>query len=143
MTQYQIKRALRGSGRKATPQRLAIAAALEGMEAHFTPRMLHAKLRLKHPEIGLVTVYRTLNLLAEDGLICRMGRSGGACSYASCPPKHHHHIICVSCSKVVDFEACGLEEMERKLMCETGFIIADHSLEFTGLCRSCQIRGTE
>jgi Fur family ferric uptake transcriptional regulator len=65
MTPLESKRRkLRGSGSKATPQRLSILEAIDGMRAQFTPRQLHDRLRDKHPDIGLVTVYRTLTLLA-------------------------------------------------------------------------------
>ena len=108
MTQLEFKRRkLRGSGRKATPQRLSILEAIDGMRAQFTPLQLYEHLQKKYPNIGLVTVYRTLNLLAECGLVCRMGSSGRSRSYAHSPEVHHHHLLCTGCNKVVDIASCG------------------------------------
>ena len=78
MTPREIKKRLKCSGRKATPQRLAILATVERMKSHFTPQQLLDKLRKTHPDIGLVTVYRTLKLLADSDLVCRMERAGSA-----------------------------------------------------------------
>jgi Fur family transcriptional regulator, ferric uptake regulator len=138
VTQREIRKRLKGSGFKATPQRMAILAAVEEMASQFTPRQLLAKLRSKHPDIGLVTIYRTLKLLADSGLVCRMERSGAAQTYARSPSEHHHHLVCTSCNRVVDVESCGLRELEDKLAAETGFTILDHHVEFEGLCRECQ-----
>ncbi|RJO60453.1 MAG: transcriptional repressor [Dehalococcoidia bacterium] len=132
------RRKLHGSGCKATPQRLSVLEAVDGMRAQFTPQQLYERLQKQHPDIGLVTVYRTLKLLAESGLICRMGYSGRSQSYARRPQEHHHHLVCAGCDKVVNVSSCGLGEMERKLASETGFAISDHHLEFMGLCRQCR-----
>jgi Fe2+ or Zn2+ uptake regulation protein len=139
MTPLEIKRRkLHGSGRKATPQRLSILEAIDGMRAQFTPRQLYERLCKNHPDIGLVTVYRTLTLLAESGLVCRMGYSGRSQSYARRPQEHHHHLVCAGCDRVVDVSSCGLGELGEKLARDTGFAISDHHLEFVGLCRQCQ-----
>jgi Fur family ferric uptake transcriptional regulator len=139
MTPLESKRRkLRGSGSKATPQRLSILEAIDGMRAQFTPQQLYDWLQKKHPGIGLVTVYRTLKLLDESGLVCRMGCSGRSQSYARRPHEHHHHLVCTGCNKVVDVASCGLRELGEKLARETGFAISDHHLEFMGLCRQCQ-----
>ncbi len=138
MTPREIRQRLKVSGRKATPQRLAILAAVERMKSHFTPQQLREKLHRTHPDIGLVTVYRTLKLLADSGLVCRMERAGSAQTYARRPSEHHHHLVCTSCNRVVDVSSCGLRELEKKLAAETGFAIRDHRLEFEGICRECQ-----
>lgn len=139
MTPLGLKRRkLRGGGNKITPQRLAVLKAIDGMESQFTPQELYRKLSAEHPEVGLATVYRTLKLLAESGLVCLMGYNGQSQSYARSPEQHHHHLVCSGCDKVVDIESCGLDELEKKLACETGFAISEHHLEFRGLCRSCQ-----
>jgi Fe2+ or Zn2+ uptake regulation protein len=139
MTPLEIKRRkLHGSGCKATPQRLSILKAIDGMRAQFTPRQLYQRIQKNYPDIGLVTVYRTLNLLAETGLICRMERTGKSQSYARRPEQHHHHLVCAGCDKVVDIASCGLAELEQKLARDTGFAISEHHLEFMGLCQQCQ-----
>lgn len=139
MTKTDIKRRrLHGSGCKATPQRMSILQAIDGMPSQFTPQELYEHLQQTHPDIGLVTVYRTLKLLTQSGMVCRMAQNGRAQSYASHPQEHHHHLVCTGCNKVVDIAACSLKNMEKQLARETGFAISDHHLEFTGLCRRCQ-----
>ena len=139
MTLFETKcRKLHRNGCKATPQRLVILQAIDGMQAQFTPQELYQRLQQTHPDIGLVTVYRTLKMLALSGLVCRMGQCGRAQSYARRPQQHHHHLVCSGCNKVVDVVDCGLEKLEKRLAQDTGFIISDHHLEFVGLCRQCQ-----
>ena len=132
------RRKLRGSGRKATPQRLAILETIDGMRAQFTPQQLYERLQKNHPDIGLVTVYRTLTLLADSGLVCHIGFCGRSQSYARRPQEHHHHLVCTACNRVVNVASCGLGDLEKKLARDTGFAISDHHLEFAGLCRQCQ-----
>jgi Fur family ferric uptake transcriptional regulator len=144
MTQLELKRRkLRGKGNKATPQRMSIIKAIDRMKAQFTPQELYEEIRKNHPEIGLVTVYRTLKLLAESGMVCRMGHAGSAQSYARRPEEHHHHLICTACNKVVNIMGCGVEGLEEKLSRETGFVISEHHLEFMGLCQDCQKLASE
>jgi Fur family ferric uptake transcriptional regulator len=139
MTQTESKRRkLHVGGNKATPQRMSIIKAIDGMKSQFTPQELYEKLHDDHPEIGLVTVYRTLKLLADSGMVCRMGHAGSAQSYARRPAEHHHHLICTVCNKVINIMGCGVEGLEEKLSRETGFAITEHHLEFIGICGDCQ-----
>ncbi|MCL2281146.1 MAG: transcriptional repressor [Dehalococcoidia bacterium] len=143
MNQLSYKRqTFHSNGRKATQQRLIILQAIENLQGQFTPQSLYSSLQQTHPEIGLVTVYRTLKLLVENNLVCHMGQHGRSQNYArspnSYPQQHHHHIICTQCNKVVDITHCKLEEMVQELARDTGFDINGHRLEFMGRCRQCQ-----
>ena len=84
-----------------------------------------------------MTVYRTLDVLAELGIICKV-RVGSSHSYVIGPLEHHGHLICSECGKVIDFGDCNLGELERRLSAETGFQIESHLLEFLGRCAGCQ-----
>jgi len=133
----------RNNGNRATRQRRFILHAIENMSGQFTPQELHSLLQRTHPEIGLVTVYRTLKLLSEKNLLCTMGQNGRSQSYVRRPScssaqQHHHHLVCTRCKMVVDITSCGLESMEQKLAAATGFTISEHRLEFMGLCCQCQ-----
>jgi len=137
-TQKKIESTLRQRGYKITPQRRSIIGAIIGANEHLTPTAIHEKVHLEHPSIGLVTVYRTLEMLAELGLICETHAGGSCRSYLMRrPAEHHHHLICSDCGKVIDFTDCGLGELERKLTEETRFKISGHLLEFLGQCREC------
>jgi len=135
--------ALKRHGHKLTPQRRAVIHALTSNQDHLTPAAIFDTVSQDHPGIGLVTVYRTLKLLAELGLICELHTSDNCPSYTAGTPQHHHHLICSGCGKVVDFTGANIIEhdlatLETRLSRESGFRIDDHLLELTGLCRVCQ-----
>jgi Fur family ferric uptake transcriptional regulator len=139
ITEKRIERELHQRGYKVTPQRRVIITAIEGSREHLTPAAIYVKVHSSHPSIGLVTVYRTIEILAELGLICET-HAGGTChSYLMRrPAEHHHHLICSDCGQVVDFKDCDLEKLERRLAQETNFKISGHLLEFLGQCRRCK-----
>ncbi len=140
-TQNKIASILRHSGYKITPQRRAVLNIISQSHDHLTPAAIYEKVHQQHPRIGLVTVYRTLDILAELGLICEV-HSGGSCrSYLMRrPAEHHHHLICSDCGAVIDFTDCDLSNLEQRLAREAHFEIKGHLLEFTGLCRDCRKR---
>ena len=136
---------LRQHGYKLTPQRRVVIHALTSSQDHLTPAAIFEKVSQDHPSIGLVTIYRTLKLLAELDLICELHTGDNCPSYTAGTPQHHHHLICSDCGKVVDFAGANIIEhslstLEARLSHESGFRIDDHLLEFTGLCRVCQER---
>jgi len=138
-TAKKIASLLRQRGYKLTPQRRAILGAIAESHDHLTPAEIHEKVRLEHNSIGLVTIYRTLDLLTKLGLICEIHAGGNCRSYLlKRPSEHHHHLICSDCGTVVDFTSCDLSEVERKLSDDTGFDINGHLLEFLGRCQQCQ-----
>ncbi|MDD5039021.1 MAG: Fur family transcriptional regulator [Dehalococcoidales bacterium] len=140
LTKRKVVNALRQHGYKLTPQRRAVIGVIASSRDHLTPATIYAKVHQAHPNIGLVTVYRTLEILAELGLVCEL-HSGGIChSYTISAPQHHHHLICSSCGTVFDFTSHSLGELEQSLARQSGFRIDGHLLEFFGLCRVC--RGT-
>ena len=138
-TEKRIEIELRKSGFKITPQRRTIIGASIHSHEHLTPAAIHERVRQEHPGIGLVTIYRTIEMLAELGLICETHAGGSCRSYLMRrPSEHHHHLICSDCGKVIDFTACDLGGLERRLSEETRFKISGHLLEFLGQCRQCR-----
>ena len=130
---------LRQKGYKLTPQRRAVINAIAGSNNHVTPAELYEKAHGEHAGVGLVTVYRTLKMLSNMGLICEMHGEGGSRSYLlRRPMEHHHHLVCSGCGFVVDFASCALSDLERRLIDSTGFVMEDHVLEFHGRCPRCQ-----
>lgn len=139
MRDQEIAAVLKSKGYKLTPQRKAIIAVLGSSGEHLTPADIHARLKKSHPEIGLVTVYRTLELLQQSELLCEVHIGDTCRSYLKKREDgHHHHLICSNCGKVVDFTGCELNELQARLVKETGFRIEKHLLEFMGCCRACQ-----
>lgn len=133
---------LRQQGYKITSQRRAVLNVIAGSHDHLTPAAIYERVKRQYPGIGLVTVYRTLELLARLGLICEVHTGDNGRSYLlRRPAGHHHHLICSSCDKVVDFTDCDLGRMEERLARQTGFKIDSHLVEFSGQCHDC-LKGT-
>ena len=138
LTARKVLAALRHRGYKITPQRRAVIEMITSSRDSLTPAVIHHKLHKTHPEIGLVTIYRTLEILSGLDLVCELHAGGKCRSYTTGTAQHHHHLICSSCGTVVDFAGHHLENLERSLSRESGFRIDGHLLEFTGICRDCQ-----
>ncbi|MFC1933748.1 Fur family transcriptional regulator [Chloroflexota bacterium] len=138
LTNREVVATLRRHGYKLTPQRQAVIQVITSSQDHLTPATIFEKVRQDYPNIGLVTVYRTLEILAKLELICEL-HAGGIChSYTISTPGHHHHLICSNCGTVTDFTGHYLSELERSLTKKSGFRIDGHLLEFVGLCQACQ-----
>jgi len=138
-TEKRVENALRQGGYKITPQRRTVIRAIIHSHEHLTPAEIHKKVCREDPRIGLVTIYRTLEILAELNLICEMHAGGNCRSYLMRRPvEHHHHLICSDCGTVIDFTDCDLGELEKKLSKENSFKISGHILEFVGQCRRCR-----
>ncbi len=130
---------LKQRGYKLTPQRRAVLNVITHSHEHLTPAAIYERVYQEYPGIGLVTIYRTLDILTALGLICEVHSGGNCRSYLMRrPEEHHHHLICSDCGSVVDFGNCDFGELEQKLSKETGFEIESHLLEFLGKCRNCQ-----
>jgi len=138
VTEKTIFSTLRKNGYKVTPQRRAVIHAIANSNDHLTPADIHDRIHQDHPGIGLVTVYRTLEVLIALNLVCELHTGTNCPSYTLSIPQHHHHLVCSDCGKVFDFTGHNLAELEERLARESGFRIDDHILEFTGRCRTCQ-----
>jgi len=142
LTENKIVTLLRRSGYKLTPQRRQVISAIALSNEHLTPTAIYEKVHERYPNIGRVTIYRTLDILTQLGLICEVHAEGSCHSYLlRRPAEHHHHLICSNCGRVVDFTDCDLSELEHKLSQKTGFDIGGHLLEFSGRCPDCQALG--
>lgn len=131
-------RRLRHHGYRLTAPRRRIIAALREAGRYRTATQLYE--RLGGGAVGLASVYRTLELLAELGLAQRRAEAGGEASFLYCSPRHHHHAICTRCGLVREVEICPGGELSRAVERATAFQIARHTLDFYGLCPDCQAR---
>ena len=121
---------MRGAGYKATPQRTAVLRALIA-EQHQSLEEIRARCL----EVGLVTVYRTLDLLNELGLVRRLDLGDGA--RYELAEDHHHHMICESCDDISEFDECPLDSTLLPVE-NSDFEIRSHSLEVYGRCAVCR-----
>ena len=138
-TERKLAAILRQHGYKLTSQRRRLLSVIALSHEHLTPAALYERVQREYPDIGLVTVYRTLGVFTKLGLVCEVNVAGNRRSYLIRRPSgHHHHLICSECGAVTDFTDCDLGELEQRLSRETGFKIRSHSLEFMGRCQKCQ-----
>ena len=138
LTERKVVARLRQHGYKLTPQRRVVIQAIVSNQEHLTPTAIYEKVYPGQPNIGLVTIYRTLEILTRLNLICELHAGDNCRSYTISAPEHHHHLICSDCGKVVDFPGCELGEAQQSLSRQTEFRIDDHLLEFIGHCQACQ-----
>jgi Fe2+ or Zn2+ uptake regulation protein len=123
-------------GLKRTPQREVVLALVRSCFDHPTAEWIHQQSRLKIPEISLATIYRTLRILKEKGLIHEF--SGGASPSRYDGTLHHHeHVRCIRCGAVQDVELPELGDVRERVAERTKFQVGSYPLVFHGLCEKC------
>ncbi len=130
--------ALAAAGYSDTRARRAVVRAFAEIPSRATPAALLARGRRFHSRLGQVTVYRTLEILHELGLVRRILHEDGSFSYAASDSPHGHHVVCTRCHAAVEFEGCAIEPVAADAARQTGFAVRDHWLELFGLCPACQ-----
>ncbi|API90466.1 MULTISPECIES: Fur family transcriptional regulator [Bacillota] len=138
----RIKKQLHAQSYKLTPQREAtVRVLLEREEDHLSAEDVYLLVKEIAPEIGLATVYRTLELLSELKIVDKINFGDGVSRYdlRKEGAKHsHHHLVCSECGSVEEIEEDLLEEVEKIVQNEWGFQVKDHRLTFHGVCKQCQ-----
>ena len=127
---------LRRAGLRLTAPRRAVLEVLALADRALSLKEIYAKARARQPALGLATVYRTVQLLQELGLIGEVRlRNEGCQRYFLVPPGHWHQLVCLGCGRLVHFPGGDrLEPLEHSLEEETGYWIERHSLQFYGYC---------
>ena len=128
-------------GLRTTRQRTAVVEALATIDDFRSASQLHDLLRERGQSVGLSTVYRTLQALAEAGEIDAMVRDDGETAYRRCSDHHHHHLVCRSCGQTVEVTAPELERWSQSVAHEHGFSQITHTLEIQGRCPDCSEAG--
>lgn len=127
---------------KLTPQRkIILEAFVDHQDEHLSAEDVHTIVRQHSSEIGLATVYRTLELFSELEVLQKMDFGDGRSRYEineKTTPHHHHHLICLTCNKVKEFEDDLLETLETVISRKSNFLIVDHQVKFYGYCQECQ-----
>ncbi len=148
ISKEKFKEMLKEKGLKVTNQRLLVLEVLaDQRDRHMTAEDIYELVKEDYPEIGLATIYRTLQLLLEMQLVDRINLDDGCVRYeigtlieGGEGKHHHHHLICKSCGKVWSFEDDLLEELESYIERKTDFHVLDHELKFYGQCKECAER---
>lgn len=122
---------------RQTRQRTAVKAALDGRDDFMSAQQLHDLLRQQGESVGLTTVYRSLQGLAEAGEVDLLVTDDGETVYRRCSPEHHHHLVCRSCGRTVEISGPAVETWADAVAREHGFTDIRHTLEVFGLCGDC------
>jgi Fur family ferric uptake transcriptional regulator len=134
----QIIDRLSQEGHRLTTPRQAIIKMVAPRHDHFSAQEVWEEVRANHSGIGRATVFRTLDLLTELGVLNRIHTGDGCHRYTVCETTHHHHMMCVGCGTVIPLEAGGIESQIRRMAEEAGFDLLTHHLELVGRCASCR-----
>ncbi|MSS45702.1 transcriptional repressor [Cutibacterium sp. WCA-380-WT-3A] len=133
-----------GNRRRTTKQRLAIRALFDDESFFLTAQQVHDQLRERGDQVGLATVYRNLQTLADDGELDVIRAEDGEMTYRRCSSAHHHHLVCRSCGKAVEIGPEKiLEDWARDVAAKHGFSETGHELELFGICSECSAARTD
>lgn len=140
----KFKDLLKANGLKVTTQRVAILEVLNSRPGkHLTAEEIYDHVKVKYPEIGLATVYRTIQLLSELNLIDKLNLDDGYVRYEighldeDITSHHHHHLICLDCGDILAFQDDLLEALEERIKQTMGFDVVDHEVKLYGRCNNC------
>jgi len=114
-----------------------VLAALAEVDDFRSTQDLHDYLRRRGDAVGLTTVYRTLQALADAGEVDVIVREDGESVYRQCSNSHHHHLVCRACGRTVEVEGPAVERWASRVAEEHGFSEVSHTLEIFGVCSSC------
>ena len=141
---------LRGCGHRLTIPRQAILTVLSKTAEHPSAEEIYLQVHKVYPAIGLTTVYRTLELLVQNGLIFKFDFGDGRARYELVESTksigHHHHLVCTGCRRIVDYTDFINDEIELLKKTEKGlskkykFTITNHLIQFYGFCEKCQAK---
>ena len=128
---------LRELGYRLTPQRLLILSAIEDSPNHISAEEIHAQIATRFPDVNISTVYRTLELLKQLGLVAETDLGGGRVSYHPAAKGHHHHLICQQCGAVIDVDETILARLQDVLLQRYRFHAQLTHLAIRGICEKC------
>jgi Fur family ferric uptake transcriptional regulator len=126
-----------GPGQRTTRQRRAVAAALASADDFRSAQEIHDQLRRGGDRVGLSTVYRTLQAMADAGEVDVLRSEAGEAAYRRCSTRHHHHLVCRSCGATVEVEGPTVERWASAVAERHGYTDVSHTVEVFGTCPDC------
>jgi len=125
-------------GYRMTPQRLMIVSAIENSENHISAEDIYTQVVAKYPNVNVSTVYRTLELLEQLGLVTKTEMGIGRIMYHPIEKGHHHHLICRNCGNIIDLDESALTTLKESLLRDYQFSAELRHLGILGLCANCK-----
>lgn len=136
----RFKDILKHNNLKFTKQREVVLKTMYNNDDHFSPESLYMLLKDSYPElnVGIATVYRTLNLLEDSDMVTSLsfGSSGKKFELGNKP--HHDHMICKICDEIIEFEDDKIEHRQEEIANKYGFKLTSHMMQLYGICKNCQ-----
>jgi len=129
---------LKNLGYRLTPQRLMIASAIENSHDHVSAEEIYSQVVAKYPNVNISTIYRTLELLEQLGLVTETDLGGGRVRYHPADKGHHHHLICQKCGAVIDLDEATLSPLRDALLRQYDFTADLRHLGIFGRCKKCR-----
>ena len=139
-----LKDILDEKGFKMTTQRRVVFEILaEKVDEHLSPEEIYELIKDRYPEMGLATIYRTLQLFEEIGLVYKLNFDDGCYRYEILSPNssevhQHHHLICKKCGKIIEVKEDLMNSLEEIIEKQYNFEIKNHMVKFTGICSQCR-----
>lgn len=132
------KKIIRDLGLKVTSQRLLILEVIRSGPNHFTAQEVFESVSEINSAVGFATVYRFLRTLSDHSFVTEIRMGGMPARYEWAVKKHHDHLTCSNCGKIVEFENSEIETLQEMVAREFGFQLTGHVLELYGTCPECQ-----
>lgn len=130
---------LNQEGLRLTHPRKVVMTILERSNVPLSPQTIYLQSVEDHEDIGLVSVYRTLEVLSDLGLVRRVHGLDDCHGYVLSSPGHHHHLVCRKCERAIEFSGAeDLDNLLTRIEQETGFQVDEHLLQLYGICPECQ-----
>jgi Fur family ferric uptake transcriptional regulator len=133
-----IVRKLSEKGYRLTPQRIMIVSAIEDSDGHISAEEIYAQVAAKYPQVNVSTVYRTLELLKQLGLVTETDFGEGRVRYHPAGKGHHHHLVCQDCGAIIDLDESILSDLKSALLREYQFSADLRHLAIFGRCVKCR-----
>ncbi len=129
-------------GVRITEPRQTIVEVVGPRNDQFSAQDAVDEVHRRDPSIGRATVFRTLDVLAELEILERVHVGNGCHRFVVCEPRHHHHLICIGCERVIPIEADSIEQQVQELADRAGFALMTHHVELIGRCPACRAEAT-
>ena len=129
---------LSNMGYRLTPQRMMVLKAVEEADNHISAEEIFAQVGARYPNMNISTVYRTLELAKELGLVTETDFGDGRVRYHCAGKGHHHHLVCEKCGRIIDIEESFLGPLWETILDKHNFTVKMKHLAFFGVCEKCQ-----
>ncbi|MBN2534578.1 MAG: transcriptional repressor [Spirochaetales bacterium] len=135
---------IKKKGLRYTPERKTVLEGILSIGSHFDADILYDFLKNKREDLSMATIYRSIPLFIESGILKKSPRSRGREQYELIyGHDHHDHLICLSCGKIIEFKHEIIEKLQNEVCIHYNFQLIDHSLSIRGYCRDCRTKKQE